>query len=24
LLTCFKIVASRIPAWAPVAKLLGA
>jgi predicted PurR-regulated permease PerM len=24
LLTCFKIVASRIPAWAPVAKLLSA
>jgi predicted PurR-regulated permease PerM len=24
LLTCFEIVAARIPAWAPVAKLLGA
>jgi predicted PurR-regulated permease PerM len=24
LLTCFKIIASRVPAWAPLAKLLGA
>jgi hypothetical protein len=24
LLTCFKIVASRVPAWAPLAKLLSA
>jgi len=24
LLTCFNIIASRVPAWAPLAKLLGA